>query len=166
MNNNGNNRGGWPSGHKNGDAKSKKNRPLKKARFAWQVKGKHHLKTDSNKNNNNEPSTARVNTHINNCVPREMKYPETECNYGPFTSVTINEFNMIKTSEAVIESSCNECQDKWYRDGGYSFPLCTHPLEHENTASNSTNSTAKRRPYYKDEFYLREWQALQVWLIK
>lgn len=32
----------------NGDASNESERPLKKARFAWQVKGKYHLKNDAN----------------------------------------------------------------------------------------------------------------------
>ncbi|CAH0588098.1 unnamed protein product [Chrysodeixis includens] len=34
-------------GQENGDASSESERPLKKARFAWQVKGKYHLKNDA-----------------------------------------------------------------------------------------------------------------------
>ncbi|CAB3221717.1 unnamed protein product [Arctia plantaginis] len=35
-------------GQENGDASNESERPLKKARFAWQVKGKYHLKNDAN----------------------------------------------------------------------------------------------------------------------
>ncbi|CAK1580941.1 unnamed protein product [Parnassius mnemosyne] len=35
----------------NGDQTMDSERPLKKARFAWQVKGKHHLKNDTSENN-------------------------------------------------------------------------------------------------------------------
>ena len=43
------------NGQENGDGYSGSERPLKKARFAWQVKGKYHLK-----NENNDP--AKIST--------------------------------------------------------------------------------------------------------
>lgn len=43
-------------GQENGDASNESERPLKKARFAWQVKGKYHLKNDANETA--KPSTA------------------------------------------------------------------------------------------------------------
>lgn len=43
----------------NGDAPSGSERPLKKARFAWQVKGRYHLKNETN--DPNGPSTALAN---------------------------------------------------------------------------------------------------------
>ncbi|XP_063830076.1 uncharacterized protein LOC135079363 [Ostrinia nubilalis] len=45
----------------NGDGSTGSERPLKKARFAWQVKGKYHLKNESNKSSavlNNESERA------------------------------------------------------------------------------------------------------------
>lgn len=40
--------GSSSSGQENGDGSNGSERPLKKARFAWQVKGKYHLKNENN----------------------------------------------------------------------------------------------------------------------
>ncbi|XP_075979617.1 uncharacterized protein LOC142978895 [Anticarsia gemmatalis] len=45
-------------GRENGDASNESERPLKKARFAWQVKGKYHLKNDINETVKTPTETA------------------------------------------------------------------------------------------------------------
>lgn len=57
----------------NGDASTGSERPLKKARFAWQVKGKYHLRNETNDSNKtsavlaNEPNAAGPSSEsINN----------------------------------------------------------------------------------------------------
>lgn len=165
MNNNENNIGGSSSGQENGDPKPKQDRPLKKARFAWQVKGKHHLKTDSSENNNNEPSTASDDAHVNDCVPLETKYPQTQMkiNFSPFN---IADFNMIKNLEAVnaeSETYCNECYEIRSYNRSYICRICSHSIYSQNNTCNNSVSANKKR-HFKDELPLQEWQALQVCL--
>lgn len=45
-------------GREDGDAATGSERPLKKARFAWQVKGKYHLKNDTDETNKNIKSPS------------------------------------------------------------------------------------------------------------
>lgn len=49
-------------GQENGDASNSSERPLKKARFAWQVKGKYHLKNEESESLNSGASSTQLNT--------------------------------------------------------------------------------------------------------
>lgn len=70
----------------NGDALSGSERPLKKARFAWQVKGKYHLKNDNN--DATQPSTS---------ITREQEAA------GPSTEAEVASVDLVGNAEQNLE---------------------------------------------------------------
>lgn len=129
--------------HSRNDEPDESEKPMKKARFLWEVKGKHHLK-DSYKNNintsinNNSSEPEAVNTtneseldekHAGDCLKKDP------CN-------CLQQF--LSRSEDIMvdiedEMNSNQIEDE------YDFPLSL-------LGSNEKNQ----------DYYLRKWQARQI----
>ncbi|KAJ0175074.1 hypothetical protein K1T71_009215 [Dendrolimus kikuchii] len=70
MNISGNSDEGSCKGREDGDASTESERPLKKARFAWQVKGKYHLKNDSSETKATTSNSSSMETQCSSPTSR------------------------------------------------------------------------------------------------
>lgn len=129
-------------------------RPLKKARYLWQVKGKYHLKDSNSKHLNNESMDTSENEPTTQKEVKNDKVNEL---------ITMN--NNI--AQARNKNICNErtCIDFLIAssDKIMEFPDPDSPPRNiERSISDEIPVTlVKPRPKNED-FYLRKWQARQI----
>lgn len=142
------NSGGETSKKKNHDV-CDNDRPLKKARYLWQVKGKYHLKDNNAKFLNNEvvDSDKKSGSDVNkNIQPITSNISQTRNN----NNTDVRDRNIV---EKLILSS----------DKILDFPDPNSPPRNiDKSISDEIPITlVKPRPKNED-FYLRKWQARQI----
>lgn len=127
--------------HSRSDGPDENEKPMKKAKFLWEVKGKHHLK-DSYKNiniNNNSGEPVADSTsnqpeldekHIENCQKKEP------CN-------CLQQF--LSKSEDIMIDIEDELNSNQIEEDEYDFPLSLLGTNEKN-----------------QDYYLRKWQARQI----
>lgn len=154
----------------NGDATTEPDRPLKKARFAWEVKGKYHLKNEISEvksNTINETNRAGTSTE-HECGAKLVG--NTEQNLEILGDYLLKQdFNSLDsitdTNTSILPSSSNS-PDK------LSYPRYISSFEsNSRDVSESGSSTGDRTPIPKSMVYsnkdiedqcIARWQARQV----
>lgn len=131
-------------------------KPLKKARYVWEVKGKYHLK-DTYKNNNtankNNNAEAELSDNIKGCGEGEKKRDEKQVgnvrrqNDSPGSNKCCIESFLAKT-EAIMDSDVDE------DDAPVSNLDC-------NILKEIPVTLVSPMPRNQD-YYLRKWQARQI----
>ncbi|XP_050303338.1 uncharacterized protein LOC126741075 [Anthonomus grandis grandis] len=131
-------------------------KPLKKARFLWEVKGKHHLKKSQSDLNHNEATGSReeVGEEEEAC----MGSPDTRSS-GTQESPSLSSFNCHR--DCCVKSflaKTEDLMDRYTSDEDHSDKL---PLENsiENEIPAALVSAGQ---HMNQDHYFSEWQARQI----
>ncbi|XP_072384113.1 uncharacterized protein [Diabrotica undecimpunctata] len=121
-------------------------KPFKKARFVWELKGKHHLKeafTTCSLNNNNNEETGDEENNVSTSENIEMNSAES-----------VNNEQNCKEQHSSRSANCNSCCLKTILESADDIIIHDKSNEYNFT-------TASPDPQIQD-YYLRKWQARQI----
>lgn len=146
------NNGGETSKQKNNDL-CDSDRPLKKARYLWQVKGKYHLKDNNSKNFNSENMVTEDIEPKSINIEKENITDETHTDNNEVQSKNNNSSDVRDRNivEQLILST----------DKIFDFPSSPHRSIDKSIYDEIPITLVKPRPKNED-FYLRKWQARQI----
>ncbi|XP_030763881.1 uncharacterized protein LOC115888327 [Sitophilus oryzae] len=120
-------------------------KPLKKARYVWEVKGKHHLKQPSN--NSANASTSKENTQNGVNSEDNQKQDSISSSVTPTKNCCLKTF-LDKTEDIMDRDSSDE-------DDSQKLPL-------ESSLENEIPVTLVSAQPKNQDYYLRKWQARQI----
>lgn len=151
----------------NGDASQEPDRPLKKARFAWEVKGKYHLRndiTDGKSNQIGETDTAGSSKQESKLVGSTEQNLEILGDY--LLKQDFNSLDSISDNNASLLPSSSSTQK-------LSYPQYISTFESSRDTSESSGNTNGDRSIPNSMVYsskevedqcIARWQARQVFL--
>lgn len=164
----------------NGDMFSESERPLKKARFAWQVKGKYHLKNGSNEDlspnktpsinettafvpdSSNEPQKRNESTQSN--VETLGNYILTQ-DFNTLDSVIIDsEKSILKPCKDVSVENINYPRYIPSYNNGMNVPSESTGSSTSSSRSITTTELIKHDPIITEDMCIARWQARQVFI--
>lgn len=133
-------------------------RPLKKARYVWQIKGKYHLKkSDEDRNSLFVSESSNENEHSCSCI----KYPDCECKLDVFEgssetngkkNANLSCNNDIKITNGILEES----------PSNVNILTNTIPFNKENVECGVKTCKISQNIHIDNTWQLRKWQARQV----
>lgn len=133
--------------HSRSDEPNEHEKPLKKARFLWEVKGKHHLK-DTCKNNNNTSQNHDLD---------EVDVPEQNNKVEVSSSLSKHAANCEKKETCnCLQQFLSKSED--FMESIYDDEFNSNQIDEENDFPLSLLGPQEKN----NDYYLRKWQARQI----